>query len=164
LRWLPRLKHPSGYIGPALVALITDILTGEPISLHRTWIRPDGRKACVGVSRMLLRDHRKAGGVIRLWPVGDATPCLGVAEGIETALSLAWAVQPCWSLVDAGNLKAFPVLPNVNTLVIAKDNDDAGIKAANECGSRWLVSGRKVLVSNQTQNDLNDVVNDGVAA
>jgi putative DNA primase/helicase len=36
LRWCERLRHPCGHIGPALVALVTDALTGVSMSLHRT--------------------------------------------------------------------------------------------------------------------------------
>ncbi|KXU91080.1 hypothetical protein CI15_00330 [Paraburkholderia monticola] len=158
LRQHPNLKHPSGYVGPALVARVTDAVTGDAISLHRTWVRADGRKAYVGVSRMLLAGHRKQGGVIRLWPDEAATSTLGIAEGIESALSLAWAVQPVWALIDAGNLAKLPVLAGIETLVIAKDNDPAGVAAADECGRRWVEAGAEVLVSQQTENDLNDTI------
>jgi hypothetical protein len=33
--WHPALRHPSGHVGPAIVAVVTDALTGERISLHR---------------------------------------------------------------------------------------------------------------------------------
>ncbi|MFL9996120.1 toprim domain-containing protein [Paraburkholderia sediminicola] len=158
LRWHPALKHPAGHAGPALVALITDALTGEPLSLHRTWIRADGRKSDIDPPRLLLGGHRKQGGVIRLWPAGAATPCLGIAEGIETALSLAWGVQPVLACIDAGNLAAFPVLPGIERLVIARDNDPAGIRAVGTCAQRWANAGRTVLVTQQQQNDLNDLV------
>jgi hypothetical protein len=36
--WHPALPHPSGHVGPAIVAVVTDALTGEPINLHRTWL------------------------------------------------------------------------------------------------------------------------------
>lgn len=62
LRWLPALKHPSGYVGPALVALITDIHTREPLSLHRTWITESG-KADIENPRLLLGNHATVGGV-----------------------------------------------------------------------------------------------------
>lgn len=68
LRFHPALKHPSGFIGPALAALVTHVETRAPMSLHRTWIRADGRKADVDSPRMLLGGHQKKFGVIRLWP------------------------------------------------------------------------------------------------
>lgn len=158
LRWHPALKHSSGYVGPALVALVSDVLTGEPLSLHRTWIRPDGRKADVDPPRLLLSGHRKQGGAIRLWPDGAVTDTLGIAEGIESALSLAHAVKPSWACIDAGNLSAFPVLDGIKTLAIARDNDPAGRAAAAWCIKRWHAANREVLVSHQEQNDVNDAI------
>src|SRR5450759_2445373 len=67
LRWHPSLKHPSGYAGPALVALITDVETNEHLSLHRTWITPTG-KADLDTPRLPLWNHSTKNGVIRLWP------------------------------------------------------------------------------------------------
>ncbi|MEW9580599.1 toprim domain-containing protein [Paraburkholderia sp. DGU8] len=158
LRWHPALRHPSGHVGPALVALITDVLTGEPLSLHRTWVKADGTKADIDPPRLLLGGHRKQGGVIRLWPDADVNTCLGIAEGLETALSLAWCGLPAWSLIDAGNLAKLPVVPGIEVLTIARDNDPAGIAAADECGRRWVEAGAEVLVSQQTENDLNDTI------
>jgi putative DNA primase/helicase len=159
LRWHPSLKHrPSGYVGPALVARVTEAATGEPMSLHRTWICADGRKADVDPPRLLLGGHRKQGGVIRLWPDEAMTTGLGIAEGIETALSLAWAYAPAWSCIDAGNLADFPVLPGVEALTIAADRDKAGQDAADECAQRWVDAGHEVFVTCQLENDLNDLL------
>lgn len=158
LRWHPALRHPSGYVGPALVGLVTDVVTRQFLSLHRTWIQADGRKADVDPPRLLLGGHRKAGGCIRLWPDEAVTHGLAVAEGIETALSLAHGYAPVWSLIDAGNLAALPVLGGVEALVIAADNDPAGIKAADELARRWVAAGREVIVTRQAANDLNDVL------
>ena len=160
LRFLPVLGHPCGYKGPALVALVTDALSAEPISLHRTWIRPDGSKAPVDLPRLLLKDHSKAGGVIRLWQKDCATSCLGIAEGIETALSLAHGMTPAWACIDAGNLAAFPLIDGVDQLVIAADNDPTGRNAAATCAERWTLSGRKVRIvtAEYAGSDLNDEV------
>jgi putative DNA primase/helicase len=159
LRWHPSLRHPCGYEGPALLALITDAATSEPISLHQTWVSPDGQKAAIKNPRLFLGDgHRKQGGVIRLWSNEAITTGLGVAEGIETALSLAHGFAPVWSLMDAGNLAAFPYLPGIETLMIGADNDRAGLGAADECATRWAKCGAEVFVTQQAANDLNDVL------
>ena len=150
------LRHCSGYEGPALVALVTDAVSAEPISLHRTWVRADGRKADLESPRLLLGGHRKQGGVIRLWPDEAVTSGLGIAEGIETALSLAHGFTPVWALIDAGNLAAFPHLPGIQTLMIGADNDPAGRTAATACAIRWADAGAKVFVTRQAENDLND--------
>jgi putative DNA primase/helicase len=155
LRWLPALKHPSGHVGPALVALITDVETNQPLSLHRTWITSTG-KADIENPRLLLGNHSIVGGVIRLTPDDEVASVLGIAEGIETALSLAHAPLPVWATIDAGHLSAFPALRGISTLVIAVDNDPAGIAAATACADRWTDAGKTVLLTAQPENDLND--------
>lgn len=146
LRFDPVARHPSGYTGPCLVALVTDALSASPISLHRTWVNADGTKADVDPPRMLLGGHRKAGGVIRLWPDEAVTHGLAVAEGIETALSLARVIQPVWALIDAGNLAKLPLLPAIDALTIAVDADVAGERAAESCGERWALADREVTL------------------
>ena len=159
LKWHPSLKHPCGHVGPALVALVTHVHTREYLSLHRTWITPTA-KADVEAPRMPLKNHSLRDGVIRLYPDDWVTNWLGIAEGIETALSLAWAYQPVWATIDAGHLAKFPVLAGVGDVVIAQDQDPAGIAASTECANRWADAGRRVLVTNQKANDLNDVVSE----
>jgi hypothetical protein len=50
------------------------------------------------------------------------------------------------------------VLRGIQTLVIAQDQDPAGIAAAATCAHRWAAADKDVLVSRQTHNDLNDVL------
>ena len=157
LRWHPSLKHPSGYVGPALVALVTHVHSRKHLSLHRTWITPTG-KADLETPRLPLANHSLKDGVIRLWPDEEVTYGLGIAEGIETALSLAWGYTPVWATIDAGHMAKFPLLDGIESLVIAEDKDPAGIAAAASCSTRWANEGRTVLVTDQRQNDLNDVL------
>lgn len=160
LRYHAALKHPpSGTVGPAVVALVTDAVTGQPLTLHRTWICANGSKALLDPPRMLLGGHRKAGGVVRLWPDEAVTQALGIAEGIETALSLAHAFTPVWALIDAGNLAALPALDGVESLLIAADHDDVGISAAEACAARWVDHERAVsiVMPNARKTDLNDI-------
>jgi putative DNA primase/helicase len=161
LRWCERLRHPCGHIGPALVALVTDAVTGASMSLHRTWITASGRKAAIESPRLLLAAHRKTGGVIRLWPDKDVTCRLGVAEGIETALAAAHGFTPIWAAIDAGNLGALPLLPAIESLTIFADHDDVGLRAAVRLASRWAEAGREVLVVTPERegHDIADEVN-----
>jgi putative DNA primase/helicase len=147
LRFDPNGRHPNGFAGPCLAALVTDIVSGAPISLHRTWINPNGTKAQVQPPRMLLGGHRKAGGVIRLWPGDAVTHGLAVAEGIETALSIAHVFRPAWALIDAGNLAKFPVLPGIESLLISADHDNAGQRAAESCAIAWASEDREVRIA-----------------
>jgi hypothetical protein len=146
LRFHPELRHPSGYRGPTLMALVTDARDCRPMSVHRTWIRPDGRKPDINLTRLLVAGHPKAGGVIRLWPNEAVTLGLCVAEGIETALAAAHAFTPVWACIDAGNLAAFAVLDGIEALTICADHDDAGMCAARACARRWAAAGCEVRI------------------
>lgn len=166
LRYCPSLNHsPSRTSWPGMVALVTDATTNKPISLHRTWICADGKKAPVNPARMLAAKHRAKGGVIRLWPDDAVSHGLAVAEGIETALAVAHGYTPVWSVIDAGNLAAFPVLPGIESLLIAADHDDAGMRAADACALRWHNAGRDVsiIVPNKHGRDFNDVATEEAA-
>ena len=158
LRWHPSLaQEGSTHRGPALVGLITNIFTGEPMSLHRTWITEHG-KAEIEIPKKLLPGHSIADGCIRLWGDEMVSTGLGIGEGIETCLTLAHAFQPVWCTIDAGHLRKFPVLPGIEALTIARDMDFTGKKAAHECALRWQAAGREVFWSTQSGNDLNDEV------
>lgn len=158
LRFHRALRHPSGYTGPALVALVTHAETCQPLTLHRTWIRADGKKADVDPPRMLLGGHRKAGGVVRLWPDEAVTTGLALSEGIETALALAHEYAPIWAAIDAGNLASLPALAGIEVLVIGADHDQAGIKAATSCADRWAAAGLdvRVIAPDAERADWND--------
>jgi putative DNA primase/helicase len=159
VRQLPALAHPCGYTGPVILALVTDTVTGAAISLHTTWLSPDGSgKAPIERPRLLAKGCRKAGGVVRLWPDAAVTTGLLIAEGVETALTAAHGFTPVWACIDAGNLANFPMLAGVEALTIVADHDRAGVRAAEECAARWLEAGREVRVwaSEVEGQDFND--------
>jgi hypothetical protein len=155
VRYLPSTdRYP-----PSLCALVTDATSNNPLTLHFTRLRVDGLgKAGGDRDKLLLRGHPKRGGVIRLWPDDAVTHGLAIAEGIETALSVAHAFTPVWAAVDAGNLAAFPVLAGIECLTIFADRDEAGLTAARACGQRWADAGREVELRIPEHGDFNDVV------
>jgi hypothetical protein len=73
---------------------------------------------------------------------------LGVAEGIETALSVmqgfGWA--PVWAATSAGPIRSFPVLPGIDCLTIFRDHDTAGNDAAEAAAQRWIEAGREASI------------------
>jgi len=149
VRWHPRVKHtPSGYEGAALIALVTCAKTNAPMSIHRTWIKSDGNKSRIEPAKMYAGDHPIAGGVIRVYPDDTVTTGLALAEGIETALSVAHVHTPVWATGDAGNLRRFPVLDGIECLTIYADNDASGtgVDAAHACAEMWSHAGREVYV------------------
>jgi hypothetical protein len=162
LRWHPTLPYPlSGRTFPALVAKVTDAITGEGLTVHRTWMAADGSgKAPVEKPRLLWPGLPKAGGVVRLWPDEEVSTGLLIGEGIETCLSAALAFTPVWSALDAGNLGSLPVLEGIETLTVVADHDQVGIAAAEECARRWDAAGAEVRLwlPPDEGTDLNDFV------
>ena len=83
LRFHAGLKHPSGGVWPAMVALVTKGADGTPLAIHRTYLANDGAgKAPIDPSKMMLGPCR--GGAVRLAITDGA---LMVGEGIETCLA-----------------------------------------------------------------------------
>lgn len=157
LRWLPDL-HLFGFSGPVLVGRMSPAADyREHRGLHLTWLR-NGPEGWRRHERRYLGP--KKGCVVRLWPEEAITAGLAVAEGIETALAVAHAYTPVWACMDAGNLAEFPVLPGIESLLIAADHDDAGIKASDACGARWAAAGREVriVMPREHKTDVNDLV------
>jgi hypothetical protein len=154
LRWHPALTYyvdrQPVHVGPTLVALVTDVQTAEPISLHRTWISADGTaKADLDKPRRLLWKHR-SNAVIRLWPDEEVTLGLTIGEGIETCLAAARAgLAPVWATMSAGNLAEFPAFPGIKGLTVLVDHDKpdpktgkrAGIEAARAVIQRYTAAG-----------------------
>ena len=111
-----RTQHP---------AMLASVLSadGRCVSIHRTYLTPDGKKAQVKTPRKLMPPSEQMASVaVRLAPVDRGG--LAVAEGIETALaySTIWHA-PCWAAVSAGLLEKFNPPEGVQLLVIAADND-----------------------------------------
>lgn len=144
LRFHPALAYWEGpkKIGtfPAMVApLVTP--HGRTVALHRTYLTADGRKALVRKEKMVTRAMGPlAGACVPLHR--PAAGCIGVAEGIETALA-AWCASgiPTVAAYCAGNLKAWQWPAGVQHIVIFGDADEAGREAASKLRSRVLAAG-----------------------
>lgn len=122
----------------ALVALITDAVSGEIIGWHETQLDADGRKL------KRLMHGRAAGGCVRLYN-SEALTEVGIAEGIETALATGYA--PVWACLSSSIMAGFPVLTGVRSLTVFADHDRAGIAAANAVAERWHAAGREVTLA-----------------
>ena len=79
------------------------------------------------------------GGAVRLAPIGEAG-VLGIAEGIETALSVMKSCPglPVWAALSAGNLEQVQLPAEATNVVILADNDGegAGPAAARRAAAR----------------------------
>ena len=146
---------------PSLVARVTDLHTGEPMSLHFLRLDPGTQYKVGGLGRPNLADHAIAGGVVRLARVVDCRAALGFAEGIETALSvIADGKGPAWAALGTANLSKLEPLPGVRNISVWADNDRAGTKAAYAFADRWARAGHfvRILMPDEPGTDWNDVV------
>ena len=155
LRFAPSCWHASAQRFPAMVAMVE----GCAFAVHRTYLRADGSgKADVESAKAML--GAVAGGAVRL--AGGPGP-LVVAEGIETALSLASgllrAPASIWAALSTSGIRGLHLPPQPGRLTIAADGDTAGRDAAHALATRahglgWAVS----LLPAPDGRDWNDVL------
>ncbi len=113
---------------PAMLALIRNP-KGVPISVHRTYLTPDGKE-----KKIMPVLESITGACVRL---GEPNETLVIAEGIETALA-AWAITgyPAWAAISAHSMAELKSIPlHVKKVVIVGDNDESftGQAAAFSC-------------------------------
>ena len=156
LRFHAGLKHPSGGAWPAMVALVTNGITGSPIAVHRTFLARDGgSKAPVDPAKMMLGPCR--GGAVRLDKPGAV---LMVGEGIETCLAAMQAIgHPAWAALSTSGLRSLDLPPDVRDVIVLADGDEPGEAAAQDCARRWKREGRRVRIAHPPQGmDFNDLL------
>jgi len=156
LRFHAGLKHPSGGIWPAMVALVTSGADGTPLAIHRTFLARDGGgKAPVDPQKMMLGPCR--GGAVRLANPGDV---LMVGEGIETCLAAMLGTgNPAWAALSTSGLRALDLPDAVRDVIVLADGDNPGEAAAQECAGRWKRDGRRVRIARPPQGmDFNDLL------
>ena len=133
---------------------------GKPITYHLTYT-DKGAKAPVRVQRKVMTPlENKNGSVVELF---DHSHELGIAEGIETAMSCYQAFHiPTWAALDCNSMKEFIVPQGVKKLYIFGDNDanQAGQQAAKILQEKAEFAGVEVIVSipSNVGDDWNDVL------
>jgi putative DNA primase/helicase len=156
LRFHADLRHPSGGLWPAMVALVTHGATGSPIAVHRTFLARDGSgKAPVDPTKMMLGPCRS--GVVRL---GEPGAVLMVGEGIETCLAAMQATgTAAWAALSASGLRSLDLPRDVSDVIVLADGDEPGEAAARYCARRWKREGRRVRIARPPQGmDFNDLL------
>lgn len=154
LRFHPDCWHASGRRFPAMVARVD----GAPrFAIHRTYLGTIGN-ASAQPNKAMLGSVR--GGAVRL---AEGTGPLVVAEGIETALSLACDLLPApatiWATLSTSGMRGLLLPPEPGRLTIAPDGDDAGRAAANVLAERAHALGWEVsLLPAPEGRDWNDVL------
>jgi len=156
IRFHAGLKHPSGGVWPALVALVARGSDGTPIAIHRTFLARDGSdKAPIKPNKMMLGPC--SGCAVRLSKFSEE---LMVGEGIETCLASMQATgRPAWAALSTSGLRALGLPDTVRNVIVLADGDDPGEAAARDCGDRWKSEGRSVRIARAPRGyDFNDVL------
>ncbi|MDV7025244.1 toprim domain-containing protein [Atlantibacter subterranea] len=169
VRFCPKERY-QGHVYQSLYSLATDN-RGELCYLHRTYLdgdkkapMGDGQKRLYSLQEDSYLDHAQSVAV-RMFPVAST---LGIAEGIETALS-AVQLYGCntWATLNSGFMKKFRSPAGVRHLIIFADMDPhsaTGHAAAFECAHANLLAKNdieKVSVRWCDNGDFNDLLVNG---
>jgi putative DNA primase/helicase len=127
LRFHPSLPYYDGNkkLGdyPAIIAMVSSA-QGNPVTIHRTYLTADGKKAPVESPKKLMsypKDRKIVGGAIRLVEPGTV---LTIAEGMETALAVMEGTGlPVWCAVNALLLENFVPPSQVDRVLVFADKD-----------------------------------------
>jgi hypothetical protein len=164
LRYHPRT--PLGSRGnltfrPALVSALHE--RGHLMAIQRTFLDENSASLARDLAdprRLLGRPH---GGAVVLAP---ATMVLGLAEGVETALSAATLLGvPVWATLGSERLPHILVPESVAHLLILPDNDRAGRIGARRAHQACARQGRRIetIWPPAGFNDWNDVLRAGLS-
>jgi phage/plasmid primase-like uncharacterized protein len=121
---------------PALVAAISDA-QGALQGVQVTLLSARGTaKAALATPRRVI--GKLMGGTVRL---AEAQDELAVGEGVETMLTASEVFGvPAWAALSADNLSRLVIAHPLRRLLIAADNDDAGMRAAQSLRARMTSS------------------------
>lgn len=127
LRYHPRTPHgpkPFTRYRPAMIAAVRD--EEGLVAVHRTFLD-------LRLSRLAALPNPKCGlgrfgrGAVRL---GGTAARLGLAEGIETALSASEIFGvPCWATLGTERFSRVAIPAEVTELLLFLDNDEGGRRA-----------------------------------
>lgn len=118
--------HPAIPVGgrqsPGMLSAYVD-QHGDLSGLQRTFLTPDGQKVKWGDPRLTM-GKLPDGGAVRLMRLEPHHTGLGIAEGVETAMSItAMFGIPCWAALNLGRLKVWEPPEGMSGIVIFGDND-----------------------------------------
>lgn len=140
--------HPAPPLGagkavrfmPAILAAIS--YRRQFLGVQRIFLQPNGRPAPMAKHKRTL--GRPRNGAVVLSP---ATDVLGLAEGVENALSASALLDvPVWATLGAERLDRVDIPEEVIRLILLADNGRAGRRAVDRARERYVRPGRKIVV------------------
>lgn len=161
LRFAPSLRDGEGGTRPAMVAMVGVHGEDKFCSMHRTFLKPDGTgKAEMAAPRKLMPGPLPDGACVMLSEYTGGP--LGIAEGIETAMSASALYEmPVWSAINSTILAKWLPPEGCEEVAVFGDNDPkyGGQAAAWALAHKLAVKGLHVTVHipENTGTDWNDV-------
>jgi putative DNA primase/helicase len=162
LRFAPSLRDGDGGVRPAMVAMIGVHGRGKPVSMHRTFLSPDGRgKAEMASPRKMMPGELPDGACVMLCEYVAGGP-LGIAEGIETAMSAsALFDMPVWAAINSTLMAKWTPPDGCTEVAVFGDNDAkyGGQMAAYTLAHKLAVKGieTSVHIPKITGQDFSDI-------
>jgi hypothetical protein len=141
---------------PALIAAV-QAPGGSIIAVQQTRLTSAGEKAAISSPRITTGPLGTGG--VRLGPAAEV---LGLAEGVETALSaMQMTGVTVWASLGAKRMQAVELPPIVKEVHVFVDNDDSGRAAAKRTADVHTAAGRRVVLRSPPDQcgDWNDFLN-----
>lgn len=159
LRYHPRTPLGRGRLAafrPAMIAALHE--RQHLVALQRTFLDPNEPRRARDLANPRRMLGRPGGGAVMLAP---ATEALGLAEGIETALSAIMLLDiPVWATLGNERLAHIAIPDTVTRLILLPDNDRGGRLGAAKAMEAYAMPGRtvEVLWPPHGFNDWNDAL------
>lgn len=158
LRFHPAIPYGETTRAGMLSAYVNQ--NGELAGLQRTFLTEAGEKAPMRNPRLTI-GKLPDGGAVRLVRIEPKHSALGIAEGVETALSAtALFGVPCWAALNSGRLAVWEPPEGFKDIIIFGDNDanKDGQKAAYTLANRLEL--RKIITQVEIPPDVGTDWND----
>ncbi len=165
LRYAEKSKDGSSWEEKYFEGILCRIDSSEEECFNVLRIYLDGGKKAKVKAPKKVFGKEISGGFIKLGEISPANGRLGLAEGVETAMSAAMLYNmPVWSIISAFNFKNFVPPKEVQELFIFADNDSnfVGQKeaytAASVLAQKFKSLKISVIIPPEVNSDWNDVL------
>ena len=144
-------------VHPGMLARFTPS-DGPGVTLHRTFLDGTGGKAAVSKTKMLMPGKVPQGGAVRLFPPAET---LGIAEGIETALSAAQIFGvPVWAALTSGLMLKWIPPAETRCVMIFGDNDASFTGQYAAYGLAYVLKNKGLHVDVRMPDEIGEDWND----
>ncbi|MGD9713229.1 MAG: toprim domain-containing protein [Thermomicrobiales bacterium] len=159
LRFHPRTPLGRGQAARYRPAIIAAIIERKSlVSVQRFFLERDGSALARDLEKPKRTLAGPLGGAVQLFAPG---PVLGLAEGVETAMSATQLLNiPVWAALGSERLHRILIPDGVRRLVLLPDNDRAGRIAVGRCQDAYAdaVFELDLLWPWHQQNDWNQIL------